>query len=103
MRRGGVLTYLAFGESLAPEAQQHPHTRGLQKDDLLPTATTNPDSPRPASIKYEEVLAHGLRHLALLARRRGNDAFVQRLGARSRRFFASIEPEVAGQIPDGIP
>jgi hypothetical protein len=96
-----VLTYLAFGEGLAPRAEARPEVRTVRQRDLPQLGTTDPDKPRPPTIKYEDVLAHGLRHLALLARRTGNDAFAKRLGLRSRNFFASLEPEVAGEIRNG--
>jgi len=53
---------------------------------------------RTSSLAHLDVLAHGLRHLALLARRTGGDRFIERLSERSRKFFSSIEPEVAGEI-----
>ena len=31
-------------------------------------------------------------------RRGGNQAFIERLSERSRKFFSSIEPELAGEI-----
>jgi len=34
----------------------------------------------------------------MLARRSGGDRFAERLGERSRKFFSSIEPVLAGEI-----
>jgi hypothetical protein len=93
-----VLTYLAYGEELNPSALARNDVHAILKNDLPGIATTDPDKPRPPKLGHEDVLAHGLRHLALLARRAGGDKFIQRLNQRSRRFFASIEPELAGEI-----
>ena len=102
-RRTVVLTYLAFGEGLAPNSGAQPEAHTVRRQDLPRIATTDPDTPSPPTIKDYDVLAHGLRHLALLARRTGNDLFTNRLGPRSRKFFASIQPEVPGEIRDGLP
>jgi hypothetical protein len=66
--------------------------------DLPGIGMTDPDKPRPAVLAHVDVLAHGLRHLALLARRTGGDRFVERLSAGSHKFLGSIEPELAGEI-----
>jgi hypothetical protein len=93
-----VLTYLAYGENVNPSVLGRKDTQAIKANELPGIGTTDPDKPRPASLAYEDVLAHGLRHLALLARRKGGDKFALRLGDRSRRFFSSIEPELAGEI-----
>ena len=94
-----VLTYLAYGEAVAPEAAANPATKTIAKGDLPLLGPTDPDRPRPKTIEHGDVLAHGLRHLALLARRRGsNQALRERLGQRSLLFFDAIEPEIAGEI-----
>ena len=93
-----VLTYLAYGEKVNPSGVARKDARTIRQNALPGIGTTDPDKPRPASLAHEDVLAHGLRHLALLARRAGGDRFVERLGERSRRFFSSIEPELAGEI-----
>ena len=81
-----------------PSAAGLKDARTIQKNDLPGIGVTDPDKPRPPSLARADVLAHGLRHLAFLARRAGGDRFVVRLSARSRAFFSSIEPELAGQI-----
>jgi hypothetical protein len=96
-----VLTYLAFGEGMASNARQAPDAKVVRKSDLPGIRPTDPDRPRPPTIKSEEVLSHGLRHLALLARRAGSEAFAARLGERSCKLFSSIEPEVAGELRAG--
>lgn len=93
-----VLTYLAYGENVNPSVLGRKDTQAIKANELPGIGTTDPDKPRPASLAHEDVLAHGLRHLALLARRKGGDKFVRLLGERSRKFFSSIEPELAGQI-----
>jgi hypothetical protein len=93
-----VLTYLAYGEELNPTAGAQRDVQTIRTSALPGIGTTDPDKPRPPSLAHEDVLAHGLRHLALLARRAGGDRFVERLGECSRRFFSSIEPELAGEI-----
>jgi hypothetical protein len=96
-----VLTYLAFGE--AADSPPDRDVRTVAKADLPEIGTTDPDRPRPATLHHEDVLAHGLRHLALLARRTGGQAFARRLSMRERAFFTAIEPEIAGEIRDGRP
>jgi hypothetical protein len=97
-----VLTYLAFGE------RPSPHAAGLAEVETMPwrqlpgLASTDPDKPRPAVLHHQDVLSHGLRHLALLARRRNNDGFAARLSKASSTFFVAIEPEIAGQIGIGF-
>jgi hypothetical protein len=93
-----VLTYLAYAEELAASTSSHQNARTLLVKDLPGVGSTDPDRPRPPVLRQEDVLAHGLRHLALLARRKGGEKFVARLGERSRKFFGSIEPELAGEI-----
>ena len=93
-----VLTYLAYGEELNPTAGAQRDAQTIRTNALPGIGMTDPDKPRPPSLAHEDVLAHGLRHLALLARRAGGDRFVERLGERSRKFFSSIEPELAGKI-----
>jgi hypothetical protein len=93
-----VLTYLAYGEKVKQATFARKDTRTILQKDLPGIGVTDPDKPRPPSLAHEDVLAHGLRHLALLARRAGGDKFALRLGERSRRFFSYIEPELAGEI-----
>jgi hypothetical protein len=93
-----VLTYLAFGEKPAARTVQRSDVQTMPWRDLPGLGATDPDKPSPTVLHHEDVLAHGLRHLALLARRVGNDRFAERLGKRSRSFFSTIEPEIAGQI-----
>jgi hypothetical protein len=96
-----VLTYLAFGERSSRRAATLDEVTTLPWAELPGLGPTDPDRPRPAVLHHEDVLAHGLRHLALLARRKGNAAFADRLTERARAFFATIEPEIAGQIGGG--
>jgi hypothetical protein len=97
-----LLTYLAFFDG-AYTTSTMPEASAIRARDLPRIGTTDPDHPRPPTLQREEVLAHGLRHLALLARRTGGEAFASRLGVRSRKFFSSIEPEVAGQVRPSYP
>ena len=94
-----VLTYLAFGERIAPKVDTWRDVRTIAKAQLPDLGVTDPDHPRPKTIEHADVLSHGLRHLALLARRHGsNQAFAERLSERSRKFLGTIEPELAGEI-----
>jgi hypothetical protein len=93
-----VLTYFAFGERLTNGAAKRAGVTTTKWRNLPGLGPTDPDKPRPPVLHHEDVLAHGLRHLALLARRAGNDRLADRLSKRSRTFFAAIEPEIAGQI-----
>ena len=93
-----ILTYLAYGEKANPSALAGKDVQTIQKCDLPGSGATDPDRPRPPALAHEDVLAHGLRHLALLARRTGGERFVERLGEHSRHFFSSIEPGLAGEI-----
>jgi hypothetical protein len=98
-----VLTYLAFGEKLAARNFAHADVQSILWRQLPGLGATDPDRPRPTVLHHEDVLSHGLRHLALLAKRAGNDRFAKRLNRRSRAFFAAIEPEIAGQIGSVLP
>lgn len=90
-----VLTYLAYCEdaefsSLAP-AQ-------LRWDRLGPPPATDPQRPRPAEIREEDVLAHGLRHLSFLVRYARDGRLAGALSPRSLKFFAAMCGQLAGRL-----
>jgi hypothetical protein len=98
-----VLTYLAFGERPSPSAPGRTGVQTMPWRKLPGLGPTDPDRPSPAVLRHEDVLAHGLRHLALLARRRDNDAFAARLTKAGKALFAAVEPEIAGKIGSPAP
>lgn len=98
-----LLTYLAYGEAAAQRSSSRPavppHDLATLYWSALPALPeTDPQRPAPPLIEQRDVLAHGLRHLALLARRPGATALRARLGPRSLAFFEAIEPALPGQL-----
>jgi hypothetical protein len=90
-----VLTYLAYcenGEFHGAEPVQ------VRWDRLAPPAATDPQHPRPAEIREEDVLAHGLRHLSFLIRYARDARLAAALSPRSLTFFAAICGQLAGRL-----
>jgi hypothetical protein len=88
-----VLTYLALYERLP--------AYGYDTKEMvaLPVApATNPHKPRPARIREEDVLAHGLRHLAFLIQQDRGAPLRNALPEDARAFLDSLEPAQAGRI-----
>jgi hypothetical protein len=88
-----VLTYLAWAKdgALSPRAAAIPA--------LKPPGPTDPLKPRPKEIHELDPLAHGLRHVAFLARQT-DGGVAAALGPRSTRVLLRFEPEVAGRLPE---
>jgi hypothetical protein len=89
-----VLTYLAFSES--------PGCRGLEPSrmswsDLMPPQSTDPKKPRPAEIREQDVLAHGIRHLTFLVRYSSDRRLAEALSPQSLSFFRSMCAQLAGR------
>jgi hypothetical protein len=92
-----ILTYLAYCENtefhgVAPV--QLPWAR------LAPPAATDPQHPRPAEIREEDVLAHGLRHLSFLVRYARDGRLAAALSPRSLTFFGAMCGQLAGRLDD---
>jgi len=87
-----VLTYLAWTKDGALSARAAPIPP------LTPPGPTDPLNPRPKEIRELDPLAHGLRHLAFLARQ-GDGQVAAALGRRARSVILKLEPEVAGELP----
>lgn len=90
-----VLTYLAYCEDAefrGVEPVQMPWSR------LTPPPATDPQHPRPAEIREEDVLAHGLRHLSFLIRYARDGCLAAALSPRSLTFFAAMCGQLAGRL-----
>jgi hypothetical protein len=88
-----VLTYLALLERLSD------HGQAIRRMAILPTfRASDPGKPRPAQIREEDVLAHGLHHLAFLVQQERGDPIRRALSEEARRFLDSLAPEQAGRI-----
>jgi hypothetical protein len=89
-----ILTYLAFSED--PKCRSSEPFR-LAWSELLPPQSTDPKKPRPAVIRKEDVLAHGIRHITFLIRYSQDRRIEQALSAESVRFFQSMCGQLAGR------
>ena len=90
-----VLTYLAYYEDAqfrVADPVQLPWSR------LAPPAVTDPQHPRPAEIREEDVLAHGLRHLSFLVRYARDGRLAAAISSRSLSFFAAMCGQLAGRL-----
>ena len=89
-----ILTYLAFSEApgcLAAEPSR------LRWSELVPPQSTDPKKPRPAEIREQDVLAHGIRHITFLVRYSTDRRIVAPLSSRSLNFFQSMCAQLAGR------
>ncbi len=89
-----VLTYLAYSED--PKCRTAEPLR-LAWSDLLPPQSTDPQKPRPAEIREQDVLAHGIRHLTFLVRYSADRRIAEALSPRSLQFFQSMCGQLAGR------
>ena len=89
-----VLTYLAYSED--PKCGVAEPSR-LAWSDLLPPQSTDPQKPRPAEIREQDVLAHGIRHLTFLVRYSVDRRIAEALSAHSLQFFQSMCGQLAGR------
>jgi hypothetical protein len=70
----------------------------LPWDQLAPPAATDPQRPRPAEIREEDVIAHGLRHLSFLIRYARDGRLAAALSPRSVSFFRAMCGQLAGRL-----
>ena len=90
-----VLTYLAyceradFGGNAAAQ---------LPWDQLAQPSATDPQKPRPAEIREQDVVSHGLRHLSFLIRYARDGRLSAALSPRSQTFFQALCGQLAGRI-----
>jgi hypothetical protein len=90
-----VLTYLAFSED--SKCRDSEPSR-LAWSELLPPQTADPKKPRPAEIRQQDVLAHGIRHITFLVRRSPDPRLAAALSPESLRFFRSMCGQLAGRF-----
>jgi hypothetical protein len=89
-----ILTYLAFSEDSKCRSAE---TSQLAWSELLPPQATDPKKPRPAVIRQEDVLAHGIRHITFLVRYSQDRRIAAALSPESLRFFQSMCGQLAGR------
>ncbi len=89
-----ILTYLAFSED-SKCASAEPSR--LAWDELLPPQATDPQKPRPAEIRQQDVLAHGIRHITFLIRYSPDRRIAAALSPQSLRFFQAMCAQLAGR------
>ena len=90
-----VLTYLAFSENSTCRSSEPSR---LPWSELLPPQTTDPKKPRPAVIRQEDVLAHGIRHITFLVRYSQDRRIAEVLSPQSLEFFRSMCGQLAGRF-----
>ena len=90
-----VLTYIAYSDDGKCQAGEDAQ---LAWSELLPPQATDPKKPRPAVIRPEDVLAHGLRHITFLVRHSPDDRLRAVLTPSSLAFFRSICGQLAGRF-----
>ena len=89
-----ILTYLAFSED-SKCGRAEPSR--LAWSDLIPPQSTDPKKPRPAEIREQDVLAHGIRHLTFLVRYSSDERLLESLSPASLAFFRSMCAQLAGR------
>jgi len=89
-----VLTYLAFSEDPKCGAAEPSH---LSWSELVPPQSTDPKKPRPAEIREQDVLAHGIRHITFLVRYSADRRIAETLSPQSLQFFQSMCAQLAGR------
>lgn len=89
-----VLTYLAFSEDPKCGAAEPSH---LSWSELVPPQSTDPKKPRPAEIREQDVLAHGIRHITFLVRYSADRRIAEVLSPQSLQFFQSMCAQLAGR------
>jgi len=90
-----ILTYLAFSED--PKCERAEPSR-LAWSELLPAQSTDPQKPRPAEIREQDVLAHGIRHITFLVRYSADRRIAEVLSEQSLGFFQSMCSQLAGRF-----
>ncbi len=89
-----VLTYLAFSENAKCRSVANSQ---LTWSELLPPQLTDPQKPRPAEIRQEDVLAHAIRHITFLIRYSPDRRLTAALSPESLRFFQAMCGQLAGR------
>jgi hypothetical protein len=89
-----ILTYLAFSED--PKCGAAEPLR-LAYRELVPPQSTDPQKPRPAEIREQDVLAHGIRHITFLVRHSADRRIAEALSPQSLKFFQSMCAQLAGR------
>jgi hypothetical protein len=89
-----ILTYLAFSEE---SSCRDAEPSRLHWSELLPPQATDPKKPRPAEIRQQDVLAHGIRHIAFLVRRSPDPRLAAALSPASLKFFQTMCGQLAGR------
>jgi hypothetical protein len=89
-----VLTYLAFSED--PKCGSAEPSR-LAWSELVTPQSTDPQIPRPAEIREQDVLSHGIRHITFLVRYSADRRIAEVLSPRSLAFFQSMCAQLAGR------
>jgi len=90
-----VLTYLAFSED--PKCGRAEPSR-LAWSELVPPQSTDPKKPRPAEIREQDVLTHGIRHITFLVRYSPDRRIAEVLSPQSLQFFQSMCAQLAGRF-----
>jgi hypothetical protein len=90
-----ILTYLAFSEDSKCRSAEPSR---LAWGELLSPQTTDPKKPRPAVIRQEDVLAHGIRHITFLIRYSQDRRIAEALSPQSLKFFRSMCGQLAGRF-----
>jgi hypothetical protein len=90
-----ILTYLAFSEDSKCRAAEPSR---LSWNELFPPQSTDPQKPRPAVIREQDVVSHGIRHLTFLVRYSQDRRFAEALSAESRKFFLRMCGQLAGRF-----
>jgi hypothetical protein len=90
-----ILTYLAYSESPGCRGCELSH---LRWSELVPPRSTDPAKPRPADIREQDVLAHGIRHLTFLVRYSTDRRIADALSPSSLDFSARC----AASSPDAM-
>lgn len=89
-----ILTYLAFSEDSKCRSSEPSR---LAWSELLPPQTTDPKKPRPAVIRQQDVLAHGIRHITFLVRYSQDRRIAEALSPQSIQFFQTMCGQLAGR------
>jgi hypothetical protein len=90
-----ILTYLAFSEDSKCRAAEPSR---LSWNELFPPQSTDPKKPRPAVIREQDVLSHGIRHITFLVRYSQDRRIAEALSADSRKFFMRMCGQLAGRF-----
>jgi len=89
-----ILTYIAFSEDAGCRSAEPSR---LAWNELPPPQSTDPQKPRPAVIRQEDVLSHGIRHITFLVRYSRDRRIAAALSPDGLRFFQSMCGQLAGR------